>query len=775
MFSLQKVLVSILFLLLFAALPHYLAAQKATDNLLLWYTQPAKNWNEALPVGNGSLGGMVFGQVDRERIQLNEKTVWAGGEENFVNPKAKSSLPKVRALLFDGKYDEARKLAQETLMGNKKGMSAYQTLGDLYLDFKHSDEVTNYRRDLDLDKAVASVSYSSKGIDFSRAVFSSAPDDVMVIHLSASKPGAITYKLAFRRPGDRATISYSGNEVSIFEHVNGGNGVRMAAKIAVLADGGKVTAEDDGILIEAANESMIIIAAATDYYGNDPSKTCSGRIAATLSKKYDNLLSSHISDYQSYFRRVKLDLGRSEAAYFPTDLRINALQRGSNDPQLVSLYYQFGRYLLISSSRPGSLPANLQGLWADGLNPPWDADYHININIQMNYWPAEVTNLAEMHQPFFQFLDSLRDDGRRTAKDMYSARGVVAHFTTDAFYFTEPYGQTQWAMWPMGYAWSVQHLWEHFLFNEDRDFLKRQGYPLMKDAALFCLDWLVVNPQSKKLVSGPSISPENTFRTRDGKVATMVMGPTMDHMIIRQLFQNTMQAAVVLGVDAAFQKQLSKALRDLAPTKLTSDGRIMEWTEEFEEPEPGHRHISHLYGLHPGNEINRNSDQVMLEAARKTIEFRLKNGGGHTGWSRAWIINFFARLQDGEKAHFNLLELLKKSTLPNLFDNHPPFQIDGNFGGTAGITEMLLQSHAREVVLLPSLPSQWKEGSVSGLRARGGFEVEMAWKDKALHNVTIKSHLGNTCELRYNNKTISLPTNRGSVYVLNSDLEIIPQ
>jgi alpha-L-fucosidase 2 len=747
--------------------------QSADAHLKLWYTHPAKVWNEALPVGNGSLGGMIFGGVETERIQLNEKTVWAGGKEEFVNPRAASSLKVVRSLLFQSKYTEAQKLAQETLMGNKKQMSAYQTLGDLYIRFDHNyADTENYRRELDLNKAVASVSYRIKDVQFTRTIFSSAPAKVMVIRLSASKQAALKFGIELTRPGQKAEIRYSKNDITLFEHVNGGNGVKAAAHIRIIPDSGTLTQSDGSLNVAGATNCTILITAATDYYNANPADESEKLIENASAKNVDQLLKDHVADYQSLFTRVKIDLGKSDATYFPTDQRLSALQEGNSDPQLMALYYQFGRYLLISSSRAGSLPANLQGLWADGLNPPWDADYHININIQMNYWPAEVTNLSELHQPFFTFLDSLRKDGRNTAKRMYSAKGVVAHFTTDAWYFTEPYGQTQWAMWPMGYAWSVMHVWEHFLFQQDLQFLKSEGYPLMKDAALFCLDWLVQDPKTKKLVSGPSISPENTFRTPGGEVATMVMGPTMDHMIIRHLFESTLKAAQLLNMDQSLQKSLEKALARLSPTKVGSDGRIMEWTEEFSEPEPGHRHISHLYGLFPGVEISHERNPQLLEAARKTIQHRLAHGGGHTGWSRAWIINFFARLHDAENAYSNFQELLKKSTLPNLFDNHPPFQIDGNFGAVAGVTEMLLQSHTDEIELLPCLPSQWSEGSIEGLRARGGFEVAIQWKAGSLSAITVKSLKGNPCHLRYKDKSVTLKTTPSGVYVFNADLQL---
>jgi alpha-L-fucosidase 2 len=747
-----------------------LQAQDTKNNdLKLWYTHPATNWNEALPVGNGRLGAMMFGGIASERLQLNEESVWSGRKEDFVNPAAKASLPKIRQLLFAGRYKEAQSAAEKNLMGVRKTGSSYQTLGDLWLDFDHGKDVQSYQRELDIENAVAGVRYSVKNLSYTREVFSSTPDQSIIIRLTANKKGQINFGLRLTRLGDKASIETGDNSIVLTEHVNNGVGVKLGTRVKVLNEGGTIIRSQGGLKVEKADAVTLVLTAATDYWGGDPALLSAWQLAKAEKKTYTDLRKDHIADYQSYFKRVDLHLGANNSSFFPTDARLAAVQKGNADPQLLRLYYQFGRYLLISSSRPGGLPANLQGIWADGLNPPWDADYHININIQMNYWPAEVTNLTEMHSPFLAFINALRPDGRKTAKDMYGLKGTVAHFTTDAWHFTETYGHPQWAAWPMGMAWSVRHIWEHYLFTEDKDFLLRDAYPAMKEAAEFCIAWLVQNPKTKQLVSGPSISPENTFKTGGGEVATMVMGPTMDHMIIRQLLTNTIQAATILNVDKSFRQTAQKTMDKLAPTRIGSDGRILEWTEEFSEPEPGHRHISHLYALYPGNEISSATPEL-LAAARKTLDYRLAHGGGHTGWSRAWIINFFARLRDGEKAYQNLVALLQKSTLPNLFDNHPPFQIDGNFGATAGITEMLLQSHAGEIDLLPSLPNEWPDGFIRGLVARGGFEVEIDWKEGRLHRVSILSKLGNKCKLRYGKQTIELPTEKGKRYTFDSSL-----
>jgi alpha-L-fucosidase 2 len=742
------------------------SAQTNDRELKLWFNQPAKEWNEALPVGNGRLGAMVFGNVHVERLQLNESSVWSGREDDFVNPLAKKSLSKIRQLLFEGKYSEAEALARASMMGDKKVHSSYQTLGDLNITLQHGVEpVSNYRRELDLQTATASVTYRIGKTTFTREIFCSAPDQVIVVRFTADQPDAISLSAMFSRPGNKASFQVDRNILWIREHVNNGSGVRLAAGLTLIAEGGEKDFQDGRYNVKNANVVTMLISAATDYRKTDQDEVVSQYLSKALELPFDQIKQRHVADYQQFFNRVTFDLGRSDEDYFATDARIAAMQKGNNDDQLVALYYQFGRYLMISSSRPGGLPANLQGIWADGLNPPWEADYHININIQMNYWITEQTNLSELHEPFLSFINAMREDGRKTAADMYGLKGTVAHFTTDAWHFTETYGQPQWAMWPMGMAWSVQHFWEHYLFTKDEQFLRQSAYPAMKDAATFCQSWLVNDPATGYLVSGPSISPENTFRAPDGNISTVVMGPTMDHMIIRELFKNTIAAAEVLKIDDPFRSSLKKSLAKLSPTRIGADGRILEWTKPFEEPEPGHRHISHLFGLHPGTEIS--GDSALLQAARKTIDYRLAHGGGHTGWSRAWIINFFARLHDGETAYENIVALLRKSTLPNLFDNHPPFQIDGNFGAAAGITEMLLQSHTGEIEILPALPSAWKTGSIHGICARGGFVFDIDWADGKLTRLNMVSKVGGECRLRYGSKTFVLKSDPGKKYDLS--------
>lgn len=751
---------------------------------VLWYDRPASDWNEALPVGNGRIGGMVFGDIGREQIQVNEDTVWYGGPMDRNNPSAKEKLPKIRELIMAGKIHEAERLCKQALSGTPFGMRIYQTLGDISIGYEFDrnvsmEEVREYERGLNVEEALCYTHFKLDETVYDREIFMSAPDDVCVMHLTAVGKE----KMRLEVMQSRHHIYEYSEKASQDSIVLGGNlgrdGLDYAMMCKVSTPNGKVEVIGESIIVSDAAEVCLYWSALTTYRlqvsSNDA--LCGGLDESTAKKKalrealaeklekaaskgYDDLRRSHTDDYKSYFDRMSLtfDMDTVNTAQRTTDRCLAEIAGGGTDLSLEQLYFNFGRYLLISCSRPGTLPATLQGLWNKDMEAPWDAKFTININTEMNYWPAESCDLGDCHLPLFDLLKKMLPNGRKTAEIMYGCRGFVAHHNTDIWGDTAP--QDLWipgSFWVMGAAWLCTHIWTHYDHTGDEAFL-REMFPVMREAAQFFLDFCIEHEIDGRtyLCTCPSVSPENTFILPDGEQGANSIGVTMDNQILRDLFSQCNMAAKVLGVADELDRQIAEACGRLIPTRTGSDGRILEWCEEYEEKEPGHRHISHLYGLHPSDQITKDGTPELAKAAELTLQKRLEGGGGHTGWSRAWIMNHYAKLWDGEKAHENLRQLFIKSTLPNLFDNHPPFQIDGNFGSIAAMVEMLVQSNAERIVLLPALPEVWQNGKITGVRVSGNARMDITWRNAALTEARICSGCDIVRRFVYGDKRVEL-------------------
>ncbi|PJJ08517.1 alpha-L-fucosidase 2 [Flavobacterium sp. 1] len=736
---------------------------QTNSQLKLWYDKPATIWNEALPLGNGRLGAMVFGDPAVERLQLNEETIWAGSPNSNAHTKSIEALPKVRQLVFEGKFDEAQALATQDIMSQTNDGMPYQTFGSAYISFPGHQKYTNYYRDLDIENATAKVKYTVNGVEFTREILTSFSDQVIVVKLSASQPGQITANVFMNSPIDKTVPSTEGNQIILsgvgtnFENVKGK--VKFQGRIEAKNKGGEVSASNGILIINKADEVTLYISIATNFKNyqditEDEVAKSKSYLEKAISKDFETIKKAHVAYYQKFFNRVSLDLGSNDAVKKPTNERIRDFKK-EFDPQLASLYFQFGRYLLISSSQPGGQPANLQGIWNDMVTPPWDSKYTTNINAEMNYWPAEVTNLTEMHEPFIQMAKELSVTGAVTAKTMYNANGWVLHHNTDIWRVTAPVDSAASGMWMTGGAWVSQDLWECYLYTGDLNYLK-EIYPIIKGSADFFLDFMITDPNTGYLVVVPSSSPENTHAGGTGK-STIASGTTMDNQLVFDLFSNVIKASKLVSPDENYTKKLSDALAKMPPMKIGKHSQLQEWQDDWDNPKDNHRHVSHLYGLFPSNQISPIKTPELFEGAKQSLIYRTDES---TGWSMGWKVNLWARLLDGNHAYKLIQDQLHLvtadqrkggGTYPNMLDAHQPFQIDGNFGCTAGIAEMLMQSQEDAIHLLPALPTVWKDGSIKGLVTRGGFVIDMTWKNNKVSTLKVYSKLGGNCRLKLEN------------------------
>ncbi|HUR12789.1 MAG TPA: glycoside hydrolase family 95 protein [Flavitalea sp.] len=749
-----------------------------TNEMKLWYKKPAANWHEALPVGNGRIGAMVFGNPQHDTIQINEESLWAGRPYNDNNPSSLSSLARIQELLLENKNEEAYQLATKNMVAVPKTVRSYQTFMDLTIDYADGT-VKDYRRELNLITGIAKTTFTLNGVKITQRVFASISADLLVIVIQSQTPGTLECSFQLSRTQD-ATVSVKNNVILLNGQINdrendrqgpGGMNMKFAGAATVKNVGGKLSAIGNTIHVAGASEVILYINARTTYdpdklnFNNsrDVQKICLQAFQKPLA--INDILKNHQTVHSSKMQRVSFHVDAIDYSNVPTDERLAAVKKGTIDQGLIELYFQYGRYLLLGSSqKPGELPANLQGIWCKDFDAPWQSDLHTNINLQMNYWLADVTAIPETMQPLIHFMERIRKNGEVTASSMYGAKGWTMHHTTSAFGQTALHDAIEYGTYPLAGAWMCLHLWEHYQFTQNKKFLSETAYPLMKGSADFISDFLITD-KSGFLVTAPSYSPENSFiHPKTGKSTQITYASTMDIQIITELFKAVIAASKVLDTDKHMADRLQETLAKLPPVRINNYGGIQEWIEDYQEAEPGHRHISHLFGLHPGTQINEQTP-ALFEAAKKTLAHRLANGGGHTGWSRAWIINFYARLKEGDKALEHIHALLAKSTLKNLFDDHPPFQIDGNFGGTAGIAEMLLQSHLKFVELLPALPAAWKNGEVKGLRARGGFSVDMKWREGHLESATFTSLAGKPLEIFYKGRTEKVQLKTGEKFL----------